>query len=87
MIYSLDFTKKATNDIEEHQISGNKAVLKKLSVLLHELTINPFEGTGKPEQLKYELRNNWSRRINGEHRLVYEIIDNKIIIHSAKGHY
>ena len=50
---------------------------------------NPFEGIGKPEQLKHNLSGVWSRRINQEHRLVYEIDEeaNLILIHSLKGHY
>jgi toxin YoeB len=42
---------------------------------------------GKPEPLKYELSGLWSRRINKDHRLIYEITQNIVIIHSAKGHY
>jgi toxin YoeB len=56
-------------------------------VLLDELTEHPYTGTGKPEPLKHQLSGCWSRRINREHRLVYEEQDEMIIIHSAKGHY
>jgi len=61
--------------------------LKKLFVLLDELTKHPFTGTGKPEQLKYILAGSWSRRINQEHRLIYEVMDDTVLIYSAKGHY
>jgi Txe/YoeB family toxin of toxin-antitoxin system len=44
-------------------------------------------GIGKPETLKYNLTGCWSRRINKEHRIVYEVFDDKIIVHSLKGHY
>ncbi|WP_317045993.1 Txe/YoeB family addiction module toxin [Flavobacterium laiguense] len=49
----------------------------------------PYEGIGKPEPLKHNLSGLWSRRINLEHRLVYEILeeDSVILIHSLKGHY
>lgn len=87
MAYLLNFTKQAVEDIEFFKRSGNKAVLKKLKVLLEELSEHPFEGTGKPEQLKYDLSGCWSRRINQEHRLVYEITDTAVFILSAKGHY
>ena len=87
MSYHLDFSKQATGDIDFHKKSGNKAILKKLLVLLNELTERPFEGSGKPEPLKYDLTGYWSRRINGEHRLVYEVFENSILIHSALGHY
>jgi toxin YoeB len=42
---------------------------------------------GKPEPLNYELTGSWSRRITKEHRLVYEVLSGKIIIHSLRGHY
>jgi len=87
MSYHLDFSQQAQNDIEFHKKAGNKAVLKKLFVLLTELAEHPFEGTGKPEPLKYSLTGMWSRRINQEHRLVFEVLDDTILIHSAKGHY
>ncbi len=88
MSYRLDFTKQAQNDIDFHKKSGNKVVLKKLLTLLEELTEHPFTGTGKPEGLKHNLAGLWSRRINHEHRLVYEVVGNTIvIIIAAKGHY
>jgi len=87
MNYHLDFTKQANKDIDVHKKSGNKALLKKLSILLIELTEHPFEGTGKPESLKYDLTGYWSRRINHEHRLVYEVLEDSILILSAAGHY
>lgn len=87
MSYHLDFSNQAKSDIDFHKKSGNKAILKKLFVLLNELTEHPFEGTGKPEALKYNLTGYWSRRINQEHRLVYEVLKDTILLHSAKGHY
>lgn len=87
MPYYLDFTHQAKVDIEAHKKAGNKAVLKKLLTLLEELTEHPFEGTGKPEPLKHSLVGCWSRRINREHRLVYEVQEGNIFILSAKGHY
>ncbi len=87
MSYHLDFSQQAKNDIDFHKKAGNKAVLKKLFVLLNELTEHPFTGIGKPEQLKYILTGTWSRRINQEHRLIYEVMEDTILIYSAKGHY
>lgn len=69
------------------QKTGNKVVLKKLPILLTEITEKPFTGTEKPEALKYNFTGLWSRRINQEHRLVYEVLDDQVLIHSAKGHY
>ena len=87
MAYILDLSEQAQKDITFHKVSGNKGILKKLSVLLNELTQHPFEGTGKPEQLKHNLAGYLSRRINHEHRLVYRVDDAIVKIVSAKGHY
>ena len=83
----LDFSEQAKKDINYHKKTGNKAILKKLLGLLHELSEHPFEGTGKPEALKHQLSGMWSRRINNEHRIVYEVNGDIIYIHSLKGHY
>ena len=87
MSYYLDFTDKANDDIAAHKKAGNKAILNKLLTLLEELEEHPFTGTGKPEQLKHNLSGCWSRRINREHRLVYEVTDDTVFVLSAKGHY
>lgn len=55
--------------------------------LIKEMQRTPFEGTGKPEPLKHELKGCWSRRITKEHRLVYEVTDEKIRILACRYHY
>ncbi len=87
MEFQIELTENAIKDISEFKKSGNKSILKKILKLLDELVCNPFSGTGKPEPLKHQLSGCWSRRINKEHRLVYEVLENKIYILSAKGHY
>ncbi len=81
------FSPQADKDLKFFVKSGNKAILKKVSEIITSIKLTPFEGIGKPEQLKYELSEFWSRRINREHRLVYKINDDTIIITSLKGHY
>lgn len=85
------FSNKAKKDLEFWTKIGNKSILKKISELLRAIQENPFEGIGKPEPLKHTLSGVWSRRINQEHRIIYEIIDEKTIeilnILSLKGHY
>jgi toxin YoeB len=85
------FSSKAKNDLAFWDKSGNKKILKKISELLRAIQENPFEGIGKPEPLKYNLSGVWSRRIDQEHRLIYEVIDENTIeilnIISLKGHY
>lgn len=85
--YTLRFSEQAKDDIRLHKKSGNQAIVNKITSLLEELALHPLTGSGKPEQLKHSLAGCWSRRINREHRLVYEVTDNTVFIHSAKGHY
>jgi toxin YoeB len=85
--YTLRFSEQAKDDIRLHKKSGNKSVVNKITLLLQELVLHPFSGTGKPEPLQHALTGCWSRRINREHRLVYEVSENTILILSAKGHY
>ena len=87
MSYHLDFSDQANSDISYHKKIGNKAILRKILNLLNELSEHPFEGTGKPEALKHNLSGFWSRRINNEHQLVYEVYVGIVYIVSVKGHY
>ena len=87
MAFHLDFTDEAIQDVAKHKKSGNKATLNKILMLLEELKEHPFTGTWKPEPLKHQLTGYWSRRINKEHRLVYEVNNQTVIIHSTHGHY
>ena len=59
-----------------------KKLFKRIVRLIKEVQRHPFEGTGKPELLKYNYAGYWSRRINLEHRLVYKVTDTQIIIAS-----
>jgi toxin YoeB len=65
----------------------DKAILKKINSLVKEIDRTPFEGSGKPEPLKYNLSGLWSRRINLDHRLVYKIENDAIVIHQCRYHY
>jgi len=85
--YHLKFTDKAKEDIASLKKSGNKAILNKLLTLLEEISEHPFTGTGKPEPLKHKLTGLWSRRINLEHRLIYEVANESVFILSTKGRY
>jgi len=81
------FLPEAKEELNYWVKTGNKAILKKISFLIESIVANPFEGIGKPEPLKYGLTGCWSRRINKEHRLVYELTETEILIHSIKDHY
>ncbi|RFZ81803.1 Txe/YoeB family addiction module toxin [Mucilaginibacter terrenus] len=83
----LRLTETAKEDIRFFLKSGQKQVLKKIEHLLSEIEEHPFTGIGKPEALKYNLTGMWSRRIDREHRIIYEVVEDVIFIHSLKGHY
>jgi len=61
--------------------------LKKIFELIQLIRNTPFEGIGKLKSLKGNFRRFWSRRITEEHRLIYKVFDEKIIIVSLKSHY
>ena len=63
------------------------SMLKKINTLIKEIERNPFEGTGKPEALKYNLLGCWSRRINMEHRIVYKVDNDSLVILQCRFHY
>lgn len=66
---------------------SDKKIFERLHRLVIETAKNPFDGIGKPEPLKADLKGYWSRRINDEHRLVYKVKDEQIIIVACKYHY
>ena len=65
----------------------DKQTLKKINQLLKEIQRTPFTGIGKPEPLKHQLQGCWSRRIDSEHRLIYEIVDNTLRVIGCRFHY
>lgn len=68
-------------------LADDKNMLKKINELIKEIQRTPFEGRGQPEPLKYDLAGFWSRRIDREHRLVYQVLDDKLVIYSCRYHY
>jgi toxin YoeB len=65
----------------------DKKLLKRVNALIQETTRTPFEGAGKPEALKHALAGYWSRRINDEHRLVYKVDGDTLLIAQLRYHY
>ena len=80
------FTKNSWEDYTSC-LTEDKNLLKKINELIRDIKISPFEGKGKPEPLKYDLAGFWSRRIDREHRLVYKVQDNEILLFSCKYYY
>jgi toxin YoeB len=87
--YTIEVKPIAEKHLKEHLKSGDKASIKKIEKIFIELSENPYEGIGNPEQLKHELSGFWSRKINAKDRLIYFVEDNVVMVYviSAKGHY
>ena len=80
------FSKNAWDDYTSW-LHIDKKMLKKINDLIRDIQRTPHSGIGKPEPLKYDLAGYWSRRIDQEHRLVYQVKDNDIRIISCKYHF
>ena len=85
----IKLLEQAIADLEYWKKTGNKAIMKKISALLKDISEHPYTGIGKPEALRYELAGKWSRRINSEHRIIYSVHENTIEIYvfSMRYHY
>lgn len=79
-------SKNAWEDFE-YWLDHDKTIAKKIRKLIKEIQRDPFRGIGKPEPLKNQWSAYWSRRITDEHRLVYKIQDDILIIVQARYHY
>ena len=82
----IGFEKSAFLEYVQWEKEDGK-VFDKINALLIEIMRDPFHGTGKPELLKRDWAGHWSRRITQEHRLVYKVLNDQIIIASCRYHY
>jgi len=82
----ISFVEKSWNDYN-YWSDNDKKTFKRLQRLIKETIRDPFGGIGKPEPLKNNLSGYWSKRITDEHRLVYKIEENQMIIISCRFHY
>ena len=80
------FSKNSWEDYISWQ-KEDKKILKKINELIKDIQKTPYEGIGKHEPLKYDLTGLWSRRIDREHRLVYQIRGEELLIYSCRFHY
>lgn len=80
---------QAEEDLEYWKKTGNKRIMKRITMLLSDILEHPFTGIGKPEPLKGDMHGIWSRRINDEHRLVYSVSNGMIFVYvlSLRYHY
>jgi len=82
----LTWSEEAWEDYLYWQDTDKKTV-KKINELIKDASRTPFEGKGKPEPLKHNLAGFWSRRITSEHRFVYAVSDDSLLIASCRYHY
>ena len=82
----ITFSKNSWEDYVSWQ-NQDKKTLKRINQLIKDIQRTPYHGIGNPEPLKYDLSGYWSRRIDREHRLVYQVINQELLIYSCKYHY
>ncbi|MDN5931644.1 MAG: Txe/YoeB family addiction module toxin [Pseudonocardia sp.] len=70
-----------------HRQTTDRAMVKRVNRLIDDVLRDPFSGIGKPEPLKHAFTGSWSRRIDDEHRLVYVIDGDDVVIYQARFHY
>jgi toxin YoeB len=83
---SLEFDPAAFEDLT-WWVQQDRSQALRVIKLIREAQREPFAGLGKPERLKHELSGCWSRRIDQEHRLVYQVLENKVRILACRYHY
>lgn len=66
---------------------NDKKMLKRINDILKDISRNPCDGIGKPEALKHKYKGFWSRRIDDEHRLIYQVRDDEILIAKCRFQY
>lgn len=82
----LKLTPQAEVDLQYWRDTRNKAVLARIRQLLENTLATPFQGIGKREPLRFGLSGCWSRRINREHRLIYKVEGDSIIVLALRYH-
>ncbi|WP_337244978.1 Txe/YoeB family addiction module toxin [Luteimonas sp. gir] len=82
----LQFSEDAWEDYLYWQ-QADKKLLKRINELIKAIQRDPFQGIGKPEPLRHALAGYWSRRINDEHRIVYKVDGDVLMIAQARYHY
>lgn len=83
---NVTFTPTALDDLR-YWLKTDKRQAERVLALLEEIRRTPFEGTGKPEPLRFQLAGCWSRRIDREHRLIYQVEEAEIVVIACRYHY
>lgn len=82
----LIFSEHAWDDYQ-YWVETDRKMLKRVNRLIQEIVRNPFSGSGKPEPLKHGLSGYWSRRLDDEHRIVYRMSEDAVLIAQLRYHY
>ena len=87
--YIVEISSQARKELQIFYKSGSKSDIRRIEQIFQELSETPYEGTGKPEPLKYLLSGYWSRRINRKDRIIYKVFEERVLVLvvSATGHY
>ena len=80
------FAEQAWEDYQ-HWLATDRKLLKRINLLIRDTCRDPFAGIGKPEPLRHLLKGYWSRRINEEHRMVYRVQDETLMLAQLRYHY
>jgi toxin YoeB len=83
---NVTFTPTALDDLR-YWLKTDKRQAERVLALLEEIRRTPFQGTGKPEPLRFQLAGCWSRRIDREHRLIYQVEEAEIVVIACRYHY
>jgi toxin YoeB len=83
---NVTFTPTALDDLR-YWLKTDKRQAERVLAILEEIRRTPFAGTGKPEPLRFQLAGCWSRRIDREHRLVYQVEETEIVVIACRYHY
>ncbi len=83
---NVEFVPDAFREYQQWVETDRKTALR-IGDLIRDILRNPFEGIGKPEDLKHQFKGYWSRRIDREHRLIYKITETSVLIVSCYSHY
>jgi len=83
---NVTFTPTALDDLR-YWLKTDKRQAERVLALLEEIRRTPFEGIGKPEPLRFQLAGCWSRRIDREHRLIYQVEETEIVVIACRYHY
>ena len=89
MSYKIAFLPSARKDFDEWKKAGDEKTVLKIKEILHDIAEHPYSGIGKPEPLRHNLSGKWSRRINKQYRMIYEIHDAEVYVTviSLRSHY